>query len=197
MRGYKNLYCLKFTDSEFAWGGSSTSYIMLDSGVSIPTTVSTTNTLATSVSDGSGTKSYSFISPDVYDIVSVIDGVASGSFRLYTYCGSTGGSGSYVRITGVDITISAIDSTGSSRVLFTDTVWTGAHESSLGEGAQYLGIMYWPSIPKTEINRDERLQVTIDLDYIAYSPVSPPSRSVGIVCSADDQDMTLSLPFIV
>jgi hypothetical protein len=197
MRGYKELTCIKFADSNFAWGSTTSEYIMLDSGVTIPTNVSTTNALGTSVSDGSGTKTYTFLSPDVFDTVSVLDGTAYGSFRLYAYCGSTGGSGSYVKITSVDITIEAIDSDGNARELFTDTVWTGTHQAGLGEGTEYLGIMYWFNVAKQEIKYNERLKLTIDFDYSAWSPISPPSRSVGITCSPDDKDMTLTLPFIV
>jgi hypothetical protein len=196
IRGYKNLYCVKFVDSNFSWGGSDSSYIMLDSSDTIPTNISTTTVLNSSVSSGSGTKTYSFISPNVFDIVSVMDGTASGSFRLYAHVGNTGTSGAYVKITSVDITLEVIDNDGNAKEIFAGTVWTGTHQANLDE-TEYLGIMYWFSIGKEEVAYNERLKVTIDFDYTAYDPLDQTGRSVGIVCSPDDKDMTLSLPFIV
>jgi hypothetical protein len=196
IRGYKNMYCVKFVDSNFSWGGSDSSYIMLDSSDTIPTNISTTTVLNSSVSSGSGTKTYSFISPNVFDIVSVMDGTASGSFRLYAHVDTTGTSSAYVKITSVDITLEVIDNDGNAKEIFAGTVWTGTHQANLDE-TEYLGIMYWFSIGKEEVAYNERLKVTIDFDYTAYDPLDQTGRSVGIVCSPDDKDMTLSLPFIV
>jgi hypothetical protein len=202
MRGYKELTCVKFVGSDFTWGSTTSSYIMLDSGVSIPTNVSTTDIVSSSVTPDSpaatGTKTYTFLLPDVFDVVSAMDGTAYGSFRLYTNVNNTGASGSYAEITSVDITLEAVDSDDNTRELFSDTVWTGSCKSELGE-TDYLGIMYWFNLNKQELQYSERLQLTMDLDYAAYDPVpaTPTGMSVGITCSPDDKDMTLTLPFIV
>jgi hypothetical protein len=196
MRGYKELTCIKFADSDFTWGSTTSEYIMLDSGVTIPTNVSTTDTVSSSVSHGTGTKSYAFLLPDVFDVVSAIDGTAYGTFRLYTNVSNTGTSGAYAEISSVDITLEAIDSDDNTRELFSDTVWTGSCKAELGETV-YLGIMYWFDMKKQEIACNERLALTIEFDYTSNDLLENSSRKVGITCSADDKDMTLTLPFIV
>jgi hypothetical protein len=200
MRGYKELTCIKFADSDFTWGSTTSEYIMLDSGVTIPTNVSTTDIVSSSVTPdwpaATGTKTYTFLLPDVFDVVSVMDGTAYGSFRLYTNVNGTGTSGSYAEITSVDITLEAVDSDDNTRELFSDTVWTGSCKAELGETV-YLGIMYWFDMKKQEIACNERLALTIEFDYTSNDLHENSSRKVGITCSADDKDMTLTLPFIV
>jgi hypothetical protein len=202
LRAYKDLYCVKFVDSDFTWESTDYSHIMLDSSDTIPTNVSISELLNTSVVPDSpaatGTISHVFISPDIFDIVSIIDGTASMTFRLYSHVAGTGASSSYAEITSVDVTIDAVDNNGNSRELFSGTLWTGSHKATLGE-TLYLGIMKWFNIGKKKIEYTERVKLTIDLDYSAYDPVpaTPTGMSIGIACSADDKDMTLSLPFIV
>jgi hypothetical protein len=197
MRGYKDFTCVKFSESGFTWGGSTFTGLLLDSGDTVPTNVSTTNVISsTSDNSGAGTQSHSFMSPDVFDVVSAIDGTAYGSFRLYVSVASTGTGSANVRITSVDIKIEAIDSDGNSRILVSNNVWTGTHLANFNE-TKYLGIMYWFSVSKQEIAYNERLKLSIEYDWTRSDPLNQTSMTHGITCSPVDRDMTLSIPFLV
>jgi hypothetical protein len=197
MRGYKDLVCVLFDDSTFSWGGTDYSHILIDSGDSIPTNISTTNRVDNTYSSIlgiiSGTKTYTFISPDVWDVVSEMDGVASGTFRIYV--AADGAVSAYSRITAVTITLNAIDNDGNSRELASDTVWEGTFEVT-GNDSDYLAVMYWISITKQKIDYNERLELVLEFDYEINDQTLGGTFTVGFSCAYDDVDMKISLPFI-
>lgn len=194
MRLYQKSIGVKFTGSTYRWAEVDYSGILLKDGTTVPDSVSITNPWSYDVTGTqSGTKTFTFMSPEVYDVAQVVDGTITGTLKFYAQAASTGSG--YGRITRADVALSKVSAGGDEVGILDETVWTGTLQANLGQTVS-LGVMFWTSASGVMLAYNERLKMIITLHYSTLDSNSQ-GRSIGLYCSANNEETSITVPFIL
>ena len=197
MRGYKDLIAVFFPFSSFQWGSIDTTQVLIDSSTAIPDSVTTTSQLiSASLASGSGSRSYTFYSPEVFDLVSDVDGMLSGNVTIYSQVASSGTSTARVDITGVSIALYKKNEYDDNILLKYYKIYDGTYQTTLGQ-TKRTGMMFWLPISGSSIGQNERLSFTVTINYTSVDTANTTGRYVGICISAADKETMISLPFVI
>lgn len=198
-RGYQQHNMIVASSSQYSWGGTDYSRFALKSGTTIPTGLSTSATASYSRvgSATDATYTFSFIIPTVFDAVSIIDGTTEGTLKLGVDAPSGGDLSDSMEITKAELTINAIDISGSSREISPITqIWEGSIYSE-SDGIVTLQNMYWVDLSKVIVNPAERISLDYTLTYTSVDPDNDKSMTMSIYCTQDTNETTITLPFVM
>jgi len=198
-RGYQQHNMIVASSSQYSWGGTDYSKFALKSGTTIPTGLSTSATTSYSRTGSAtdATRVFTFIIPTVFDAVSIIDGTTEGTIKLGVNSPTGGDVDDSMEITKVELTINAIDISGSSREISPITqIWEGSVYSE-SDDIETLQSMYWADLSKVIVKANERIALDYTLTYTSVDPDNDKSQTISIYCTQDTDETTITLPFVM
>ncbi|WP_094226913.1 hypothetical protein [Methanolobus psychrotolerans] len=196
MREYKMVVP---SGSVFTWAATNHSHMMLSSDITIPASMgSSAITYNYPNSPSSGTASFSFIFPEVYDIVSVFDGTAYGTVTVTVNMPSINTTNS-IQITSCTINLVAVDQDGNERDLIPLTTIYSTSFGLAGSGAETMTktFMWWQQINSVDIQINERMRLDYTMPWVAAGSLSPRSGTIVLQNGEDGDQTTISLPVVI
>lgn len=200
-RGYQQHNLIVANDSQYSWGGSDYSLLALKSGTTVPdglsTNVRTGETRNSQVSITGATFTKDFIIPTVFDAVSIIDGTIEGTIKLAAFDDSTGGASDYCEVVKAELTINAIDSSGSSTTIAAkQEIWSGQIRST-HQDLVTAQVMYWIDVRRAIVNANERIVLEYTITYNTVDQFENENMAAYIYCTIDTDETTITIPFVM
>lgn len=201
IRGYQEYVLIITDDSQYSWGGTDYDLVALKSDTTIPSGLSTTaytgeerNNQA-SITGATFTKS--FIIPTVYDVLTIIDGTISGTLKLAAYDNITGSPSDYCEVVKAELTIKAIDSSGTSRtVAAKQEIWSGQVRST-NDGTITAQMMYWIDVEEAIVEANERIVLDYTITYNTLDSGSDEDMAAYLYCTQGTDEAKITLPFVM
>lgn len=199
MRGYQQYDMIIAGESQYSWGGTDYTHLALKLGTTIPTGMSTSNstgiTRNNQPSITGATFDRSFIIPTVFDVLSIIDGTMSGTIKLGAYDDPTGGAS--CEITKAELTLLAIDASGTERTIATkQEIWAGSIYS-WNDGWVTKQMMYWIDVVDAIVYAKERIVLKYTITYSTVDGFASDEQKAHIYCTPDTDETTITLPFVM
>lgn len=199
-RGYLQHNMLFATQSQYSWGGTDYTKLSIKSGTTIPTGLTTNVRTTTTHNTGSVTDAttvQTFIIPSQFDAVTIIDGIIEGTLKIGAICGDAN-PGDWIEVTKAEITLRAIDTTGSARTIAAiQEVWSGSIKVFDGGALETVQLMYWLDVDDIVLESDERIVVDVTLTYTVDDQLGIDEFFAYVYCTKDTDETTITLPFVM
>lgn len=201
-RGYLKHNMIVVAESKYPWGGTDYTQFALKSDTTIPTGLSTSTYLEErrngqpSITDATFTET--FIIPTVFDAISIIDGTIEGTIKLEAHIEGTYTASSFVSITKAELTIRAIDSTGTARTISSKRdIWTGEIKADTGSTTTSAQLIYWTDVEDVIVYSNERVVLDYTITYSTYDSLSQDDLRARLYCTPETDEMAVTLPFVM
>jgi len=199
-RGLQKYRLATFTGSEYAWGGTTHDDMMLSDDVTVPDEVGINTSIVQSYpnSPSSGTKTFSLIFPEAFDIVSVYDGTAWGTVKIKVTMPDIN-NGNSITVTSCDIKLVAVDSDGNEREIIPQTTVydTNFGLSDYGPESLTRTFMWWYHISDAEIRINERMRIDYLITWSAGGSINPRDGTIELVNSRNGDETMIALPAVI
>jgi len=196
MRAYQQFLMVPFTDSKYTWASTDYTKLFVKSDLDIPSNISTSVDLMTSISTGTGTITHSFMSPDIFDSLAVIDGVLYGNVTARCWVNSTGTASAQSIITAIDIKLEEVESDGTSTTIVEQDLGIPTVAATLGTTVE-KGIMFWVPVSHVELEPGNRLKVSFVIHWQGVDTLNQTSRQVGFATDYSLKEMAITMPFVL
>lgn len=200
-RAINDYRLISLNGSKYPWGGTNYTNVMISSDYSVTDELGvnsgmTYNFTHPGSGGASGSKTFTAILPEVYDVVSVFDGTMVTVTKLTAQMTDSSSTAHYVRLDSCEIGLYAIDSDGNERTIVSPVeVWDGTLQTNMSSQATTI-FMNWEQISDAEININERLLIKYTIDYYVTSVLSR-NCIIRVANSRNWDETTLSLPAVI
>ena len=199
VRGYQKYNIVVTTESQYTWASTDYTLFGLRTDVTIPSGLSTETSVSDTTTGSTTDKEFTktFIIPGVFDVLTIIDGTISGTIKLAAENDSATVPDT-ITITKAELTLRAMDSTGSARTISAkQEIWSGSLQTVGGQAIQTLQLMYWAEVEDIQIYANERILIDYTITYTTVDTLATDTFSAYIYCTPDTDETTMTMPFVM